>query len=143
MTIKHISIFVANEPGRLAEVTKVLGGYGVNILALSIADTPDYGILRLITTNAELTEKALKQSDLTFKTTPVLGILVDHAPGGLSKALCTLAEAKISVEYLYAFVGKSEDSAMVIIKADDTEKAEKCLENAGIKLLSQSDVENM
>ncbi len=141
--IRQISIFVANKSGRLAQVTKMLGENGVNILALSIADTVDYGILRLIVTDPDLAENVLAKSELTYNVTPVLGICVDHVPGGLSKALGILADAGHSVGYMYAFVGKAKDSAMVIIKAEDNDAAAKCLADAGIKLLTPADVENM
>ncbi len=112
----------------------MLGENGVNILALSIADTVDYGILRLIVTDPDLAESVLEKSELTYNVTPVLGICVDHVPGGLSKALGILADAGHSVGYMYAFVGKAKDSAMVIIKAEDNDAAAKCLTDAGVKL---------
>ena len=108
--IRQISIFVANKSGRLTGY-KMLGENGVNILALSIADTVDYGILRLIVTDPDLAESVLEKSELTYNVTPVLGICVDHVPGGLSKALGILADAGHSVGYMYAFVSAKRRTA--------------------------------
>lgn len=143
MLIKQISIFVANKSGRMSEVARILGENNVNILALSIADTVDYGILRLIVTDPDSAEQALKDSGLTFKVTNVIGVVVEHHPGGLSKPLTALTSAGISVEYIYAFVGSSKETAMVILKVDDNDLAIKILGEADVKTISQKDVENM
>jgi len=143
MYIKQISIFVTNKSGRMAEVTRILAERGVNILALSIADTVDYGILRLIVADPESAEIALKESGLTFKITNVVGIAVDHHPGGLSNALLPLTATGMSVEYMYAFVGTNKDNAMVILKVDDNDAAIKYLKDAGVTVLTQEDIEKL
>lgn len=143
MYIKQISIFVTNKSGRMAEVTRILAEYGVNILALSIADTVDYGILRLIVTDPVSAEAALKESGLTFKITNVVGIVVDHHPGGLAKALLSLTATGMSVEYMYAFVGTNKDNGMVILKVDDNDSAIKYLKDANITVLTQEDIEKL
>ena len=140
MLIKQISIFVQNKSGRLAEITKLLGEKGVNILALSIADTTDFGILRLIVSNPDAAEKAIAENGLTAKVTEVIGIAVPHVPGGLAGALAVLNDQGISIEYMYAFVTKSEGDAMVILKVDDNFTAMKALSENGIKLLTPEDV---
>ncbi|MDD3766017.1 MAG: ACT domain-containing protein [Eubacteriales bacterium] len=140
MLIKQISIFVQNKSGRLAEITRLLGEKGVNILALSIADTTDFGILRLIVSNPDAAEQAISEYGLTAKVTEVIGVAVPHVPGGLASALAILNDKGISIEYMYAFVTKSEGDAMVILKVDDNFTAMKVLSENGIKLLTPEDV---
>lgn len=143
MLIKQISVFVQNKTGRLAEITKLFGETGVNILALSIADTTDFGILRLIVSNPDTAEQAIKEHGLTAKVTEVIGVAVPHIPGGLASTLAVLNEKGISIEYAYAFVTKSEDDAMVILKVDDNFTAMKILRENGITLLTPEDVSNI
>lgn len=140
MLIKQISIFIENKSGRLAEITRLFGEKGVNILALSIADTTDFGILRLIVSDPLLAEKTVKENGLTAKATDVIGISISHVPGGLAKALSVLDNNKIGIEYMYAFVTRSKDDAMVILKVADNYGAIKVLSEAGIKILSEKDI---
>lgn len=140
MLIKQISVFLENKSGRLAEVTRVLGQNNIDISALSIADTTDFGILRLIVNNPDTAEKVLKDNDFTVSSTNVIGISVEDKPGGLNKALNVLENNEIGIEYMYAFVGKSSDQAMVIIRVDDSDKAIDILNNNGIKVLSSESV---
>lgn len=143
MLIKQISIFVENKSGRLAEITKLFGEKNINIHALSIADTTDFGILRLIVSDPDHAEKILKECGLTVKATEVIGISVSHAPGGLAKALNALNDNGISIAYMYAFVGNSKDEAMVIIKVEDNQKAIKVLGDNGITVLSNDFVDTI
>ena len=143
MLIKQISVFVQNKTGRLAEITKLFGETGVNILALSIADTTDFGILRLIVSNPDTAEQAIKENGLTAKVTEVIGVAVPHVPGGLASTLEVLNNKGINIEYMYAFVTKSEGDAMVILKVDDNFGAMKVLADNGIKLLTSEDVSNI
>ena len=142
MHVKQISIFLENKSGRLAEVTKLLGSNNIDISALSIADTTDYGVLRLIVNKPEEAEKILKENDFAVSTTNVIAIAVADKPGGLSEALCILRDAGLDIEYMYAFVGKAANEAMVILRVDDphTEEAIKLLTESGIKVLPSSDV---
>lgn len=140
MLIKQISIFIENKSGRLAEITKLFGEKGVNILALSIADTTDFGILRLIVSNPELAESTIKEHGLTAKTTDVIGISIPHVAGGLAKALAVINDNGIGIEYMYAFATRSKDDAMVILRVADNFAAMKVLSEAGIKILSKDDI---
>lgn len=140
MLIKQISIFIENKSGRLADITKLFGEKGVNILALSIADTTDFGILRLIVSNPEVAEKTVVEYGLTAKATDVIGISIPHVPGGLAGALSVLNDNGVGIEYMYAFVTRSEDDAMVILKVADNFGAIKVLSEAGIRILSKDDI---
>ncbi|WP_010243500.1 ACT domain-containing protein [Acetivibrio cellulolyticus] len=140
MLIKQISVFLENKSGRLAEVTQVLGQNNIDISALSIADTTDFGILRLIVNNPDKAEKVLKDNEFTVSSTNVIAIAVEDKPGGLSKALSLLDKQAIGIEYMYAFVGKTSDEAMVIIRVDETDKAIDALVKSGIKVLSSESV---
>ncbi len=140
MLVKQISIFIENKSGRLAEITKILGDNSIDISALSLADTTDFGILRLIVNDPQKAEYTLKKEGFTVNSTNVIAISVIDKPGGLAKALDVLESNSISVEYMYAFVGKFENEAFVIIKVDNPENALKILGNSSVKVLSSSDV---
>lgn len=140
MLIKQISVFLENKSGRLAEVTRILGQNNIDISALSIADTTDFGILRLIVNNPDMAEKVLRENEFTVSSTEVIGISVEDKPGGLSKALSVLEKSEIGIEYMYAFVGKCTDEALVIIRVDDSENAIDVLKKNGIKVLSAKNV---
>jgi len=131
MIIKQISVFVENKKGRLSEITDTLAKNDINIRALSIADTTDFGILRLIVDNADYTEKVLKEAGVTVSITNVVALKLQDKPGSLSKALLLLAENSIDVEYIYAFISKSENEAFVVLKINDEAKAVEILKNAG------------
>ncbi len=140
MLVKQISVFLENKSGRLAEVTKSLAAGGIDISALSIADTKDFGILRLIVNDPEKAEKALKNDGFTVSCTNVIAIAVEDRPGGLSEALKVLDDNSIGIEYMYAFVGKTSNKALVILKTEDSEKAIKSLEASGIHVLPSKQV---
>lgn len=140
MLIKQISVFIENKTGRLAEVLQVLGDGGIDISALSIADTKDFGILRLIVDKPDEAEKVLKEKGFTVSITSVIGIGVKDEPGGLGKALEHLGRANVDIEYIYAFVGRSEGEALVILKVNNPEKAIKTLTANGIKVLTSNTV---
>lgn len=123
MIINQISVFVENKRGRLAEITKVLENSKVDIRALSIADTRDFGILRLIVADSEKAITALKTEGFTVSITKVIGIGIDDHPGGLSKAMEVLNENEIGVEYMYAFISRNKDTAYVILRVEDNQKA--------------------
>ena len=123
MIIKQISVFVENKAGRLAEITTLLAEAGVDIRALSVADTNDFGILRLIVNNPDKAEEMLKEHGYTVALTKVLAIGIHDQPGGLAAPMKTLFEHHISVEYMYAFISKSVDTAYVILRVEDNERA--------------------
>lgn len=135
MLVKQISVFLENKSGRLAEVTSILGSSNIDISALSIADTTDFGILRLIVNDPEKAEEVLKENGLTVSCTSVIAIAVADKPGGLAAALKVLDNETIGIEYMYAFVGKSSDDALVILRVEDSQKAIEALEKNGIKVL--------
>ncbi|MFA6308153.1 MAG: ACT domain-containing protein [Clostridia bacterium] len=140
MLVKQISVFIENKSGRLAEITRLLGENNIDISALSIADTTDFGILRLIVSDPQKAEYVLKKESFTVSCTSVIAISVIDKPGGLSGALEILDKNLISIEYMYAFVGKRENVALVILRVENPEKAVQVLENSGVKVLSSSDV---
>lgn len=141
--VKQVSVFVENKTGRLAEVTSVLGDNGIDISALSIADTTDFGILRLIVNKPEEAEKILGESGFTVSSTDVIAIAIPDTPGSLSKALKTLDTSSIGIEYMYAFVGKSTDEALVILRTENPERAAELLEDSFIRVLNEKEVYNL
>jgi hypothetical protein len=135
MHVEQISIFIENKSGRLAEVAGVLGEAGVNIRALSLADTSDFGILRLIVNDCEKAKQILKEKGFTVSKTEVVAIEVPDRPGGLSDILHTLDRESINVEYMYAFVERCEENAVIIFRFDETEKAIEILLRQGFNVL--------
>lgn len=140
MLIDQISIFIENKSGRLASVTRVLGENDINICALSIAETADFGILRLIVNDPEKAYRVLSSSGFTVSRTSVIAVAVEDMPGGLTDTLEILRENAIDVEYMYAFVGKSGNMAMVILRLAEPEKALAILKNGGITVLTGEEV---
>lgn len=123
MTINQLSVFIENKRGRLAEITKILKENGVDIRALSIADTKEFGILRLIVNDAQKAADVLKADGFTVSLTKVVAIGIDDRPGGLAAAMEVLRDNNISVEYMYAFISRSEDTAYVILRVANNEEA--------------------
>lgn len=140
MAISQISVFVENRPGRLADITAVLAKNSIDIRALSVADTSDYGILRLIVNDPKSAVEALRSEEMTASATQVLGIIIPDEPGGLARAIKVLSDAQISVEYAYAFITPSVGNAYVIIRVEDNDKASEILKGAGIELIEQDDI---
>jgi hypothetical protein len=140
MKVEQISIFLENKSGRLAEVTATLSGAGVNIRALSLADTADFGILRLIVDNTEKAKEVLKTGGFTVGKNEVLALEVPDRPGGLAGILKLLDGAGINVEYMYAFVQHSGDNAIIIFRFDELDKAIEVLTKAGVKVLKGEEV---
>jgi hypothetical protein len=135
MKVEQISIFIENKSGRLAEVTSILGNAGVNIRALSLADTSDFGILRLIVNDRDKAMAVLKERDFTVSRTEVVAVEVPDKPGGLASILKSLDNEKINVEYMYAFVERCGDNAVIIFRFDETEKAIATLSAKGLNIL--------
>lgn len=137
MNIKQISVFIENKKGRLAEITKTLAQNDIDISALSIADTTEFGILRLIVNKPEPAESVLKQKGLAVKATDVIAISVANQPGGLAAALEKLDSEHISIEYMYAFVGGTTKEALVVLRVEEADKAVKVLKEGGISVVSE------
>ena len=135
MKVQQISIFIENKSGRLAEVARVLGDKGVNIRALSLADTSDFGILRLIVDNTDLAKDTLKDGGFTVSKTEVVAVEVPDQPGGLSTILGVLDAAQVNVEYMYAFVERNAGNAVIIFRFDETDSAISTLQEKGINIL--------
>lgn len=131
MIIKQISIFVENKPGRLAEITKIIAENNINIRALSVADTTHFGILRIIVDNPTEVERVLKEVGLTVSITSVITACIHDRPGGLAEVLGILAENDIAIEYMYAFIAKSENEAYVVMRIEAEGAAEKLLREHG------------
>lgn len=140
MIVKQISIFLENKSGRLAEVTKVLGENNIDISALSIADTTDFGILRLILNKPEEAEAILKEYGFTVRCTDVIAIAVPDTPGSLAKALAALDKESIGIEYMYAFVGKTTAEALVILRVENVKKGIESLKDNNIRVLTSQEV---
>jgi hypothetical protein len=140
MKVEQISIFLENKSGRLADVAGVLAQAGVNIRALSLADTTDFGILRLIVNDTEKAKQVLKNCGFTVGKTEVIAVEVSDRPGGLAAILGVMKDNGINVEYMYAFVQKSGGNAIIIFRFDELEKAIDTLQKAGIRILKGEEV---
>jgi len=136
MKVEQISIFIENKSGRLAEVTQTLGEAGVNIRALSLADTSDFGILRLIVDKTDTAKEALKVKGFTVSKTEVVAVEVPDRPSGLFSILAILEKAGVNVEYMYAFVERCGGNAVIIFRFDNTETAIRVLLDSKINVLS-------
>ncbi len=143
MTINQLSIFVENKSGTVAEITKSIANAGVSIRALSVADTQEFGILRLIVSDVEKAREALHQNDCVVSVTKVIGVEIPDVAGGLSEVLELMSENNINVEYLYAFITISGKHAYVVLRVEDNEKAAKILTENGVKLVSQADIDSL
>lgn len=135
MNIKQLSIFVENKKGRLADITEILSDVGANIRALSIADTTDFGILRLIVDDPEAAALALKDAGVTVSITNVIAVGIDDVPGAFARPMRILSDAGIDVEYMYAFITRKSEKAYVILRVADNDAAAKVLDENGVELL--------
>ena len=140
MTVKQLSIFLENKLGRLAEVSSTLGRYGINIRALSIADTANFGILRLIVNNPAEAYQVLKNSGFTVSETDVIAAEIEDSPGGLGKILTLMDENDVNIEYLYAFLEKKTAQALVVFRVENIDKATHILQTNGINIFKDSQV---
>lgn len=139
MAIKQLSVFLENTPGTLCETVAAITDAGINIRALSVADTEKYGILRIIVSDIEKTKAAIK-NDTVVKETPVIAVKMNDEAGALGSVLKVFRSAGINVEYIYAFTGAVQGNAYVVIRVDDIETAEKKLFENGIKALNDEDI---
>jgi len=133
--VKQISVFIENRSGRLREVADILGKNKINIRALSLADTSDYGILRLIVDKPHEALAVLKKANFTLSETDVIAVEVNDRPGGLAEVLDVLGNSGINVEYMYAFVEKSSENAVMIFRIEDVDKAVKALKSGNVTIL--------
>lgn len=136
MYIKQLSVFVENKQGRLAEITSIIGEAGIDIRALSIADTTDFGILRLIVDKPSEAEKILKEAGLTVSLTDVIAVGIPDVTGGIAKTLTAIADKDVGVEYVYEYVARNSDHAYFVMRVADNEKAIAALKAHGCELLS-------
>jgi hypothetical protein len=140
MKVKQISVFLENKSGRLAEVTRILGSKAINIRALSIADTTDFGILRLIVNDPDAAYTALRDAGFMVSVTEVLAVEVPDTPGGLAGVLAILGAQGINIEYLYAFVAKASSDALVIFRVEECDRAIQVLQDHQIRVLDEAEV---
>ena len=141
MTINQLSIFVENKAGTVAEITKSIAEAGVSIRALSVADTQEFGILRLIVSDVEKAREALHENDCVVSVTKVIGVEIPDVAGGLSNVLELMSANNINVEYLYAFITISGQHAYVVLRVEDNDKAAEILKANGVKLVTQADID--
>ena len=138
--VKQLSVFLENSKGRLASMTRALGDAGIDLLALSIADTTSFGILRAIVDDTDKAMAVLKEAGYTVNTTEVLAVLVPDSPGGLAGVLGLLNDAHVNAEYLYSFVRKAQGNALILFKVDQVAEAARVLHEAGIQMLDQPEI---
>ena len=143
MLIKQISIFIENKMGRMAEITKIIGDADIDIRALSMADTSDFGILRLIVNKPDLAVEKLKEAGLTVSLTDVIAVGIDDKPGMFAGVVSTMADADINIEYMYAFITREHNRAYVILRVEAAEKALQILSDTGIYIVTASEIYDM
>ena len=144
MSMKQISVFVENKPGALYALTAGLAQGQIDMRALSLAETKDFGIVRLIVNDLYKTTTLLKDAGYVHSLTPVVGVAIPDVPGGLNRVLQVLTDAKVNVEYMYAFLGgKDVDHAYMIFRVADDKAAETALASRGIQVLDQEQVERL
>ena len=134
MLVKQLSVFMENRPGRLYKLTHALGQEGIDFVTLSIADTKDYGIVRFIARDNDRAYEILKQAGFTVGQTELIGVEVEDKPNALAEVIALLEEENINIEYLYSFVLTNHNSAKILMRVEDTERAVKLLGERGIKL---------
>ena len=143
MEVRQISVFLENKIGRLAEITRVLGDKGINIRALAIADTTEFGILRMIIDKPEKAYEALEEKGFTVSQTEVIVVEVEDKPGGLAGVMAILGKTGVNVEYLYAFVASKGKNALVVLKIEKLKDAVGLLQAQKVKILSSKDISRL
>ena len=144
MAIKQISVFLENQPGMLDAMTKVLADAGITLRALSLAETKDFGIVRMIVGDVYETATVLKDNEYVCSMTPVVAVMIPDVVGGLNKVLAALTAEKVNLEYMYStLAGKADGNAYMILRVEDTRKAEAALKAAGFKLADQETMSEM
>ena len=140
MSIKQLSVFVENKFGRVSDICNVLAEHHINMSALSIADTSEFGVARIIVDKPDEAKAVLSESGVIVKVTEVIGVAIDDKPGGLAAILALLKEGGVSVEYLYAFLPKAKEHAMVVMKVNDAEIAQNIFRMNGISTADMRDI---
>ncbi|MFZ5571219.1 MAG: ACT domain-containing protein [Thermodesulfobacteriota bacterium] len=140
MKVRQVSVFLENRSGRLAKITTALGNAGINIRAMSLADTSDFGILRMVMTNTEKAVALLKEHGFTVRVTEVLAVSIPDMPGALGNLLSIMENTGLNLEYVYVFIQKSPDEAVLIFRFDDPDRALKTLLENGINVLDENAV---
>ena len=143
MKIQQVSIFLENKKGRLSDVCSVLGKNSVNIRALTIAESEDFGVLRIVVDKPEPTLKLLKENGFAAKLTPIVAVEVSDKPGGLAAVLKVLSDNDVNVEYMYGFVEKSGDNAILVFRFSDPDKTVQILQKSKIKVLGNQDISDL
>ena len=143
MAIKQLTVFVQNKKGTVVSVTDILSRNNINMRALSIAETQDFGILRLIVNDEQTAEKVLSENGYLIKVIDVVGVKISDEPGKLTEALDVLDKANINVEYLYAFMARTQKHAYVVLRVEDNAVAEAALVGAGFKMISDADINKL
>ena len=143
MALNQITVFVENKQGTIVDITRILADKGVDLRALSVADTQDFGILRLIVSNNELAFNALIEHGYLVKNTEVVGVKIGDAPGQLSNALNVLDEKRINLEYLYSFMLRTEKHAYVVLRVENNQAAEIALTDAGFHMITDADIQKL
>ena len=143
MAIKQLTVFIQNKKGTVVSVTDILSNNNINLRALSIAETQDFGILRLIVNDEKAAEAVLTENGYLIKVIDVVGVKIGDEPGKLTAALDVLDKADINVEYLYAFMARTEKHAYVVLRVEDNAVAEKVLTDAGFKMISEADINKL
>lgn len=143
MALNQLTVFVENKQGAIVDITEALANKNVDLRALSIADTKDFGILRLIVNDNEIASKTLSEHGYLVKNTEVIGVKIGDAPGKLSKALSVLDEKNINLEYLYSFMVRTDKHAYVVLRVADNNAAEKALTDAGFHMITDADIKKL
>ena len=143
MSNKQISVFLENTPGSLYGMTGALAQNNVDMRALSLAETKDFGIARIIVDDLYAATTVLKEAGFVHSITPVLGVAIPNTPGGLNKVLQVLTNAKVNVEYMYAFLGAEKSQACMIFRVEDVQEAAEALAERGIHAISQEEMERL
>ena len=144
MSVKQISVFLENKPGSLHAMTGVLARNQIDMRAFSLAETSDFGIARVIVDDVYKTATVLREAGFVNNVTPVLGVAIPDVPGGLNKVLQALTDAKVNVEYMYAFLGgKDVDHAYMIFRVEDNASASAALSAQGIKTVEQEEIDKL
>lgn len=143
MAIKQLTVFVPNRKGAMVSLTDILAKNAINIRALSIAETEDFGVLRLIVNDEIAATKILEENGYLIKTIDVVGVKIGDKPGALTSALDVLDKSDINVEYLYAFMTRTEKHAYVVLRVENNDAAESALESAGFHLITNADIDKL
>ena len=143
MTVKQISVFLENRPGALAEFTKILEMSSIDLRALSLAESEDFGIGRVIVDDPYKTIRILKEEGYICSVTKVIAVEIQDQPGALVRMLNILGDNQVNLEYSYAFLAKKANSAFMILRVEDNEKAIKVLTQNGIRPICHDDMEKM